>query len=220
MRKIPLITFKLEQENLLGEKIINKIMSEVETKLPLWLRIYYIVAGILSILFSTSALFNITFDYLEMNILLGIILISIGITRIIVGVGDKDDSKWIRLFNLLAGILLLPDGIIAIIKPTNSISILFVMLSLALIIIGFVEIYQGFISKNRKTWYRIFLIFYGLILCALAILVLSFGNWSEWIYITLLCSGFIIIGLRRLTEGIIGHITKIAKVQTSETTEY
>ncbi|MFW9924271.1 MAG: DUF308 domain-containing protein, partial [Candidatus Thorarchaeota archaeon] len=188
---------------------------EVETKIPLWLRIYYIFAGILSILFSTSALFNIKFDYIEMNILLGIILISIGITRVIVGVGDKDDSKWLRLFNLIAGILLLPDGIIAIINPTSSINILYVMLSLALIVLGFVEIYQGFISKNRKTWYRIFLIFYGLILWALAILVLSTSSWAEWIYISLLCTGFIIIGLRRLTEGIIGHITKIAKVEAT-----
>ncbi|NPE09533.1 MAG: hypothetical protein GNW80_14700 [Asgard group archaeon] len=185
--------------------------EKIQVKLPTWLRVFYIISGILSIGFALVVLINLRFGYLITAILLGIALITIGTTRIFIGIFDKKLTKWLRIFNIVIGILMYPIGIVAIAYHDITVEIVFVFIALALVLLGIFGVVKGFEEKHKDNWYQIMLIIYGFILIILGILVLIFDEVGDAALIALLASGFIIVGVRRLIEGTVGHMVTIKK---------
>ena len=184
-------------------------MNDLKVKLPIWLRIFYIISGILSIGFALVVLINIGFGYIITALLLGISLIVIGITRILIGIFDKKLTRWLRIFNVVVGILLIPIGIVSMVYQDITVEVVYVFIALALILLGIFGIVKGFDEKHKDNWYQIMLIVYGFILTILGLLVLIFDDVGDVFLIALLSSGFMIIGIRRLVEGIVGHLVTI-----------
>ncbi|NHJ32151.1 MAG: hypothetical protein FK732_04760 [Asgard group archaeon] len=184
-------------------------MNDVKIKLPLWLRIFYIISGVLSIGFALVVLINIKFGYVITALLLGIALITIGSTRILIGIFDKKLSKWLRIFNLVIGVLLFPVGIIAMVYQDITVEVVYVFIALALILLGIFGVVKGFEEKKKDNWYQLMLIVYGFIVITLGILVLVFDSVGDAALIAILASGFMLIGVRRLIEGSVGHMVTI-----------
>jgi len=191
-------------------------MNDVQIKLPIWLRIFYIFSGILSIGFALTVLINIKFGYLITAILLGIALITIGTTRIFIGIFDKELTKWLRIFNFVVGILMFPIGIVAIAYHDITVEIVYVFIALALILLGIFGVVKGFDEKSKDNWYQLMLITYGSILIIIGILVLIFDSLGDIVLIALLASGFMLIGVRRLIDGSVGHLVTIKTEKTKE----
>ncbi len=183
--------------------------EKVQIELPMWLRVFYIISGILSIGFALVVLINIKFVYLITAILLGIALITIGSTRILIGIFDKKLTKWLRIFNLVIGVLLFPIGIVAMVYHDITVEVVYVFIALALIILGIFGVVKGFEEKKKDNWYQLMLIIYGFILMTLGILVLVFDSVGDAALIAILASGFMLIGVRRLIEGSVGHIVTV-----------
>lgn len=179
--------------------------DDVKIKLPTWLRIFYIISGILSLGFALTVLINLQFGYLITAILLGFALITIGSTRILIGVFDKKMTKWLRIFNLVVGVLLIPIGITAIAYHDITVEVVYVFIALALLLLGIFGVVKGFDEKQKDNWYQLMLVIYGFILIILGILVLIFDGLGDVFIIAILASGFILIGVRRIIEGSIGH---------------
>jgi uncharacterized membrane protein HdeD (DUF308 family) len=187
-----------------------------QIKIPTWLRIFYIFSGILNIGFALTVMININLDYLITAILLGIGLVIIGTTRILIVIFDKKISKRVRIFNLVVGVLMFPIGIVAIVYHDITNDIVYVFIAIALILLGIFGVVKGFEEKSNDNWYKVMLIIYGFILVTLGILVLIFDSLGEILLITLLASGFMLIGIRRLLDGIIGHLMTIKTEKIEE----
>ncbi|HUT79637.1 MAG TPA: DUF308 domain-containing protein [Candidatus Bathyarchaeia archaeon] len=195
-------------------------MSDFKVKLPLWLRILYYIFGIATIGFAVVIIINalISTPFIpNNNLLLGIAIILISSVRIINGIFDKRHDKWFRTFNLLIGLLVLPIGIIAIVVTTLTSNMLLAILALAILLLGIVSIVNGFEDKNKVNVYKIVIIIYGFILVALAaaVLIIEPPTVSDQNLLMMLVVAILLLGLRRLMEGILNHrIFKQPQVQT------
>ena len=181
-------------------------MTEVKIKLPLWLRILYLISGTAILAFALVVFINIPYGFISEILLLGIALLIIGTTRILNGVFDQRQSKWFRLFNFIIGLLIFPIGVIATVSTLFSFFIVSSILSLALLLLGLVGIVKGFEDKKKVTAYRIALIFYGFILIGLSVSVIILDSvLTQQNIIIMINTGLLVLGLRRLLEGIIAH---------------
>ncbi|HUU78453.1 MAG TPA: DUF308 domain-containing protein [candidate division Zixibacteria bacterium] len=189
-------------------------MSEQEIKVPKWLRLFYIVSGSLSVIYAIIVLINIKFDFLITAILFGIALVTIGVTRILVGVFDKQQSKSISILNIIVGIILIPIGIFTIVKHDITMRIVFVFIAVAFLLLGIIGVAKGFQEKAKESMSRLLIIIYGFLLILVGILNMAIDNISKITLIAILSCGFIVLGIRRLIDGILGEVKakKIDKV--------
>jgi len=182
-------------------------MSDFKVKLPLWLKIFSIISGILILGFAIITFVNVTVDFIDYGLILGIAILLIGTTRIFIGIFDKRQTKWFRLFNIIIGLLILPIGIIAYIGLTIDELILLDILALAILLLGIIGIVKGFDDKKKVFAYRISVIFVGFILVGLASSVLILDTILIADNLTyMLASGLVLLGLKRLMEGVLDHI--------------
>ena len=112
-----------------------------------------------------------------------------------------------RIVNILVGILMLPLAIISIAFPSLSIEVLITLLAIALLILGVNSIVRGVEDRHYQKWYRAFVILFGIGLIVLATIVFIFDSFATLSLIMLLAGGFMILGIRRLIEGIAGYQT-------------
>jgi len=190
-------------------------MSEQKIKLPKWLRIFYLVSGSLSIIFALIVLINIKYDFLITAILFGVALITIGLTRILVGFFDKQQSKSLNIFNIIIGILLIPVGLAAIIKHDITLRLVFVFIALAFLFLGIIGVVKGFQENTKDSISRLLIIIYGIFLIIVGVVNLADDDVAKITMIVIFSCGFIALGVRRLVDGIINQV-KVKKTEVLE----
>jgi len=175
-------------------------------KLPLWLRIFYLVFGVLIAGFAIVAFINMPLDFIDDILILGIAITAIALPRILSSFFDKRLTKSLKVFNLLVALLIIPAGIIAIIWTALDFLILIDILALAILMIGLLAILQGVEDKSKVRIYRVIVNILGSILIGLAatVLIMDF-SFTDRILVSLLSTSLLIIGLRRLIEGIVDY---------------
>jgi hypothetical protein len=180
-------------------------MSE-HVKLPLWLRIFYLVFGVTIVGFALIVFINIPLVFIDNILILGIAITAVSIPRLLAGIFDKRLTKSLRIFNIIVGLLILPVGIIAIIWTSLDFLVLIDILALAIMMIGILGILQGVEDKSKVRIYRVTINFVGFILISLAATVLIMDSiFTDLVLVSLLSTGLLIIGLRRLVEGIVDY---------------
>ncbi|HUT79636.1 MAG TPA: DUF308 domain-containing protein [Candidatus Bathyarchaeia archaeon] len=193
-------------------------MDDFKVKLPLWLRLLYIISGILIIGFAVVIFINefVASPFITNTLLLGIALILISVERILNGLFDKRHDKWFRIFNLVIGLLVLPIGITAIFVESILAEILLSILALAVLLLGIVSVVNGFEDKKKVNAYKLTIIFYGFILVSLAVSILILDTMlEERNLIVMLDVSILLLGFRRIMEGILDHrIFKQPQVQS------
>jgi len=183
-------------ENQIEEK------KELITKIPLWLQIFYIISGSTSLIFAVIVLINLKFEYLITSILFGIALLTIGVTRIFVGLFDKRQEKSLAILNFITGILLIPIGLVAINKHDITLRIVFVFIAIAFLLLGIIGVVKGFQENAKGAITRLLLIVYGFLLIIVAITDLAVDDIAKTVLIVILSCGFILLGIRRLIDGV------------------
>jgi uncharacterized membrane protein HdeD (DUF308 family) len=151
-------------------------------------------------------LINIKYGFLITAILFGIALVTIGITRILVGLFDKQQSKSLNIFNLVIGILLIPIGISAIVKHDITARLVFIFIALAFLLLGVIGVVKGFQEDAKKAISRLLIIIYGTFLILLGVINMTTDNISKITLIVIFSCGFIVLGIRRLVDGIINEV--------------
>jgi len=181
-------------------------MSEFKVELPLWLRILSIISGTIIIAFAIVAFINISLGFIESALILGIAILLVGVTRIIIGIFEKRQTKWFRIFNIIIGILVLPIGIVSVIGLITDELILIDILALAILLLGIIGIVKGFEDKKKVFMYRLTIIIVGFILVGLSSAVLITDTILDAEALTyMLASGITVLGLKRLMEGILDY---------------
>jgi uncharacterized membrane protein HdeD (DUF308 family) len=183
-------------------------MSEFKVELPTWLRILSYISGILIIGFAIIAFVNVPIGFLENTLILGIAIMLIGLTRIIIGIFEKRQTKWFRTFNIIIGILILPIGVIEVAGVIIGELILIDILALAILLLGIIGIVKGFEDKKKVNAYRLSIIIVGFILVGLSSTVLitdTVFTLTTNPLIYMLATAILILGLKRLIEGILDY---------------
>ncbi|MBN1328801.1 MAG: DUF308 domain-containing protein [Candidatus Heimdallarchaeota archaeon] len=192
-------------------------MSELKIKLPLWLKIFDIIAGIVAIGFAVIVFINelISSPFIDTKILIGIAIIIISTIRILNGIFDKRNDKSLRTFKLITGLLVLPIGIITLVWGTLDVYIILSILGLAILLLGIGSIVNGFEARNKVTSYKMSIITYGFILVFLAVAELIFDTHLDAKSLTIIINvAILLLGLRRLIEGLLDY--RIFKQPTGE----
>ncbi|NPE09534.1 MAG: hypothetical protein GNW80_14705 [Asgard group archaeon] len=177
-----------------------------KVKLPLWLRIFYLIFGVAIVGFAIILFINIPLTFIDEILILGIAITVVSIPRLLAGLFDRRLTKPLKIFNFLVGLLIIPAGIIAIIWTTLDYLILIDILALAILMVGILGILQGVEDKSKVRIYRVIINLIGFILIGLAGTVLIMDStFTNLILVSLLSTGLLIIGLRRLIEGIVDY---------------
>ena len=173
-------------------------------KLPLWLRIINILAGILYIILSFLVLIDIGFATFTLLIILAVSLMLIGLSRIVNGIFIPKQRLFLRILKIIVGILLLPLALIVITYPALGIDVLIILLAGGLIANGVLRIIIASADVNIPNWFRVLLFILGILTILLGIIVIISFDYGMLVLILLLALSFIFAGVARIMYGVVG----------------
>src|SRR5215471_3709388 len=126
----------------------------IEKRSPSWLRILEILAGLLVILVAFVVLADSGFAVTVLAYTIGIGLFILGLSRIIAGVFGRYFAPWFREVNSAGGLISLVLGTVVILDPELAITLLTLVIALAVLVIGIVEIVIAGFAKHPPVWVR------------------------------------------------------------------
>ena len=175
-----------------------------ETKNPTWLRTLDIILGLISVVLSI-----LIFAYQELAILtlifiLSFVLLFLGIARVFGGIFALYLSSKIRALNVGIGLVAIVMAILALIYPDLTTQLLIYIISFALLLNGIARLAIGGFAKAFPKWLRGVFIVIGLLTIGLSVVVFLYSDLGFLALILMLSVTFMINGLTRIVQGIIG----------------
>jgi len=177
----------------------------IENRSPSWLRVLEIFAGILVLAVAFFVLADSAFALTVLAYTLGIGLIILGLSRIFAGLYGRYFALWFREINAGGGIIVFVLGIIAVINPQFVIGFLTILVALALLVVGIVEIVAARFAKHPPVWVRGLIGAVGVLTVILSVFVIldaSLGQLSLAVTIAIV---LVAVGVRDITHGVTGH---------------
>ncbi|NPD88803.1 MAG: hypothetical protein HGN29_08755 [Asgard group archaeon] len=110
----------------------------------------------------------------------------------------KKLSFWMRLFNIIAGVIFLILAFIVIIDFGFATLTLLTLLSISLLILGLSRIGDGIFNKTQSWFIRILKIVVGTLMLPIGIIVIAYPSLGVDILIILLASALITNGVLRI----------------------
>lgn len=180
----------------------------------MWLRILKTIFGIIAIILAFWLILIpplAGFFFLVFLFATGFLLV--GIIAIIRGIFNRQLPGWLRVINIIVGIIILilaplpwlePGGILV-----TSVMILWLM-SFGLIFYGLTNLMMGIVAAQAPGWYRAILIIFGPILIVLGFYVIAYPIWGLSFTLWMLCFGLIFAGFELLISGATGQNPRAA----------
>jgi len=144
----------------------------IEKRSPSWLRVLEILAGVLVLAVAFFVLADSAFALTVLAYTLGIGLVILGLSRIFAGVYGRYFAVWFREINAGGGIIAFVLGIVAIINPQFVIGFLTILVALALLVVGIVEIIAAGFAKHPPVWVRGLIGIVGVLTVILSVFVI------------------------------------------------
>ncbi len=180
-------------------------------KLSLWLRIFNIAFGIISIILAFLVITDFGLALVTLLFILASVMILVGITRIVNGIFDKNQSLFPRILKIGLGVLMLPLSIVVIAYPGLGENIMIILLAGALIANGATRIIVGGYEEKLPSWFRVLLILIGVITVFLGSVTIIYTGFGLFTLIVLLALTFIINGVARIMFGLVGYDSEYMK---------
>jgi uncharacterized membrane protein HdeD (DUF308 family) len=138
---------------------------------------------------------------------LAVAVLIIGITNIVYGSKDKTLETKIRVMKIIVGILAMALGVVAlvlaIINPAASTELLFIILSIALIVLGIGRFARGLQAKDFPGWLRALIISVGVITIIISIVIIFIPPLTSIQLLILLSIVLVFNGIGRIALGIV-----------------
>jgi uncharacterized membrane protein HdeD (DUF308 family) len=177
----------------------------IEKRSPGWLRVLEILAGVLVLAVAFFVLADSSFALTILAYSLGTGLVILGLSRIFASVYGRYFAIWFREINAGGGIIALVLGIVAIVNPQFVIGFLALLVALALLIVGIVEIVAAGFAKHPPVWVRGLIGIVGVLTVILSVFVIldpSLGQLGLAVTIAIV---LVAIGVRDIAHGLTGH---------------
>lgn len=169
----------------------------------LW-RTLEIIGGLIAIALAAVVLADYNFAVQTLVIVIASGLIIVGLLRIGVGVYAIVLPSALRTLNTAGGIIAVVLGIAALLDLQGAVNVLISILALAILLVGAVEIGVG-VARHSPTWLRVTIVAIGVLTIILSALVVVDMSIGQGIIAILLALGLLLIGIRNIVHGIIGH---------------
>ncbi len=173
-------------------------------KYPTWLRGLDIVIGIISIIIGVWMIIDITLAQLALLMLVSIVILLFGFSRIIKGIAVVEMKKTSRIVNVLGGLIASLMAFLVYIFQYMTILIIVMFIAIALISIGISRILFGFVEAEAEGWWRLLQIVVGFLNLLLGTLVWFYPSFGWNIAVVLFVIIFIANGFARIITGISG----------------
>ena len=175
-----------------------------ELKAPNWLRAFDIIFGLISVIISIVVLAFQDVAILTLIFILSLVLLVVGVARIFGGIFAIYLSGGMRALNVGIGIIAIVLGITAIVYTDFTIQLLIYIISFALLLNGVARLLIGGLAKVFPKWLRGFFVVVGLLTIGLSLVVFVFSELGFLALILMLSVTFMINGIARIVQGIIG----------------
>jgi uncharacterized membrane protein HdeD (DUF308 family) len=176
--------------------------TNIDNKLSKNLRVFEVVMGIVAIAISFIVLLFPDFAILSLILFLIIALFIMGVRRIVSGLTGKKHQKWINIFRISIGILVLLLSVTALIVPGLAEQSLIILLAFGLLLFGFSDVFTGIYSKKIKKWVRGLYVIFGFITICLSFTVIIYPAFGLMLLIYMLAISLILIGVRNIISGV------------------
>lgn len=181
-------------------KNLNKI--EVRASGP-W-RALEVLGGIIVIAVAIFALADPQFTTQTLVIVIAAGLIIGGLFRITVGAFATVLPSPLRSLNVTGGVIAFVLGIAALLDLQAAVATLIGILAVALLLVGAVEIGVG-VARHPPIWLRLLIVAIGVLTIILSVYVILDMSIGESILTTVLALALMLVGIRNIVHGIIGH---------------
>ncbi len=112
-----------------------------------------------------------------------------------------ETPKWLRIFNILAGFIIVILAILSLVFINADIQTLIIVLAIALIIMGIFRILNGVMQKYLEWYQRVLKISVGIIIIPTAIAIWALSNIIPGRLVSLLAIVIILSSISRITLG-------------------
>ena len=112
-----------------------------------------------------------------------------------------ETPKWLRIFNILAGFIIVILAILSLVFIYADIQTLIIVLAIALIIMGIFRILNGVMQKYLEWYQRVLKIPVGIIIIPTAIAIWALSNIIPGRLVSLLAIVIILSSISRITLG-------------------
>lgn len=180
-------------------------MSVSLEKSPTWLRIAQIVLGAVTIGLSIMVLVNPDVATLFFVMLLGIALITVGISKIIEGALVKQLSKGSRIISIVIGAISIAGGFFSLANPITAVLTLVMIITIFILIHGAGLIGNGIASKNESKGSRTANIIIGGIVIGFSAILFANPELTLVFMVMFLSVGLLFNGIGSIVSGISGH---------------
>ncbi len=177
----------------------------IEKRSPRWLRVPEILAGVLVLAVAFFVLADSAFALTVLAYTLGIGLVILGLSRIFGGVYGRYFATWFREINAGGGIIAFVLGIVAIIDPQFVVGFLTILVALALLVLGIVEIVAAGFAKHPPVWVRGLIGAVGVLTVILSVFVILDPSLGQLSLAVTLAIVLVAVGVRDIAHGISGH---------------
>jgi uncharacterized membrane protein HdeD (DUF308 family) len=183
-----------------------------QDKTPKGVRIAEIILGVIAIALAAYVISNPEAAISFHVMILGIILLVTGVSRIIVGGVVKQASGKSRVISIGTGIISIIGGAFAIANPIEAIDTLIWIVSIIIIIHGLGLIGSGITSRGADKGSRIPGMVLGAIAVGFASILLAFPELAKGMIVFFMAIGLFSNGMASIVSGITGN--KIASPVT------
>ncbi|HEV2119837.1 MAG TPA: DUF308 domain-containing protein [Candidatus Bathyarchaeia archaeon] len=177
----------------------------IEKRSPGWLRVLEIVAGLLVLAVAFFVLADSSVALTVLAYTLGIGLVILGLSRIFASAYGRYFAPWFRELNAGGGIIALILGSIAIIDPQLVIGFLSLLVAIALLVVGVVEIVAAGFARHPPIWVRGLIGVVGVLTAILSVLVILYPTLGQLALAIIIAVVLVAVGVRDITHGITGH---------------
>ena len=124
-------------------------------------------------------------------LLLGLWLLLYGATKLVEAFGTRSATPLMRGFRVVAGLVLIAAGILAIRRPGSSLTVIAVLAGVCLVLGGVVELAMAFAEREPHRWLRALL---GAVAVIAGVLVLAWPEATVAVFTTVAGVALVVIG--------------------------
>ena len=179
-------------------------LAKIDVKVSSLWRTLEIVGGVIVLALAVVALADPSFVVSTLVVVIAAGLVIGGLFRIGVGVFAVVLPSPLRALNTAGGIVAFVLGTAALLDVGAAVGVLIVILALALLLVGAVEIGVG-LERHPPTWLRASIVLIGVLTIILSALVIVDSAIGEGILAAILAVALLLLGVRNIVHGVTGH---------------
>jgi uncharacterized membrane protein HdeD (DUF308 family) len=111
---------------------------------------------------------------------------------------EKAHPAWLRILEIILGIIALILAVYLIFNPNVAIDLLRILLGIALIVLAVAAIVRGAITKSASTWGRVLSIILGIIVLVLGVAAIVYTGFGAALLVTVFAIGLLLTAIGRI----------------------